>query len=329
MKKRNVKLLITATLLVVCLSVSAVCLAACDQKAAAEIADAQSNWNALANKAVYDSLTVTGTLGSGKDAVDVTISLRGYRAYIGDEWEMKYTLSAKGLEGVIDNPLVSSLLAGDNVRLTLHRDANADIVLSLAISTLFSKDIYFDESTVRQYLPIFDFSDFTFYDVEHVEGSADSFLIPAADSLAYVIYQLAPVLSGNFGMDMLAMLESWLTLGDVTGSVVVEDGNLRTMATAQHIELFAPDEDLDYMAYNIDNFPDMLLTFIESKKLTIGGIPVLDSIAVDFSAALTDGLRLSADIISEAEYIALAEDATFESVSQAYDAHRHEEIFGS
>lgn len=88
---------------------------------------------------------------------------------------------------------------------------------------------------------------------------------------------------------------------------------LATMSTAQQISVFAPQEDLDFLAYNVDNFPDMLINFFESKKLTV---PILGDI--DFNKPFADGIRLSADITSSASYKILSADATFDSVKEDY-----------
>lgn len=97
------------------------------------------------------------------------------------------------------------------------------------------------------------------------------------------------------------------------------DGNFAAMTTSQDISVFAPNEDLDFLAYNIDNFPDMLISFFDTKTLAIEGIPVLGTLELDFSEAFADGIGLSATITSSASYRFFGADATFESIAEDYD----------
>ena len=321
MKKRNVKLLITATLLILCLALSAVLFAACNgDDLTSAYAEAQKNWSAAKNKVVYDTLVIDGELGSGDSAVPVTVTVEGYRAYIGDEWVFDYNLKATGLEAVA-GVLVGSVLEGTGADITLSRSSDGNISLKLGIPYLIENaiDTSFNESVVRDYLAVFDFGDNTFYDAENISGSASAFTIDAESSLGYILYQIAPALSLNFNFDVLPMLESWLTLGDVTGSVSFADGNFSAMTTSQSVELFLPDEDADFLAYNIDNFPDMLISFFETKKISIAGF-----VEIDLSSAWAEGISLSATVGSSAEYHLLASDATFDSVQADYDAAHSE-----
>lgn len=321
MKKRNAKLLITATLLVLCLALSAVLFAACNgDDLTSAYAEAQKNWSAAKNKVVYDTLVIDGELGSGDSAVPVTVTVEGYRAYIGDEWVFDYNLKAAGLEGVA-GVLVGSVLEGTGADITLARSSDGNISLKLGIPYLIDEAVNtsFNESVVRDYLAVFDFADNTFYDAENISGSASAFTIDAESSLGYILYQIAPALSLNFNFDVLPMLESWLTLGNVTGSVSFADGNFSAMTTSQSVELFLPDEDADFLAYNIDNFPDMLISFFETKKISIAG-----SVEIDLSSAWAEGISLSATVRSSAEYHLLASDATFDSVQADYDAAHSE-----
>lgn len=321
MKKRNVKLLITATLLILCLALSAVLFAACNgDDLTSAYAEAQKNWSAAKNKVVYDTLVIDGELGSGDSAVPVTVTVEGYRAYIGDEWVFDYNLKATGLEAVA-GVLVGSVLEGTGADITLSRSSDGNISLKLGIPYLIDEAVNtsFNESVVRDYLAVFDFADNTFYDAENISGSASSFTIDAESSLGYILYQIAPALSLNFNFDVLPMLESWLTLSDVTGSVSFADGNFSAMTTSQSVELFLPDEDADFLAYNIDNFPDMLISFFETKKISIAGF-----VEIDLSSAWAEGISLSATVGSSAEYHLLASDATFDSVQADYDAAHSE-----
>lgn len=321
MKKRNAKLLITATLLVLCLAISAVLFAACNgDDLTSAYAEAQKNWSAAKNKVVYDTLVIDGELGSGDSAVPVTVTVEGYRAYIGDEWVFDYNLKATGLEAVA-GVLVGSVLEGTGADITLARSSDGNISLKLGIPYLIDEAVNtsFNESVVRDYIAVFDFADNTFYDAENISGSASAFTINAESSLGYILYQIAPALSLNFNFDVLPMLESWLTLGDVTGSVSFADGNFSAMTTSQSVELFLPDEDADFLAYNIDNFPDMLISFFETKKISIAGF-----VEIDLSSAWAEGISLSATVGSSAEYHLLASDATFDSVQADYDAAHSE-----
>lgn len=97
------------------------------------------------------------------------------------------------------------------------------------------------------------------------------------------------------------------------------DGNFAAMTTSQDISVFAPNEDLDFLAYNIDNFPDMLISFFETKALDLSSL-IGFGLSLDFSEAWADGISLSATITSSASYRFFGADATFESIAEDYDA---------
>ena len=310
MKKRNIRITVICVLLTLTLAFSAVLLAACDNEAEfrADYARAEANWNAATNKEVTDSLVVEGTLGDTEEAIPVRISLEGKRVYIGDEFEMTYNLGIVGLDAL--NPLLGIL--GNGFSLTLHRGTDGLIECALSVAGLIDLPFSFAESVIYDYVPVFDFSWATFYDTENIAGTADAYTVAGADSLAYVLWQIAPILSNNFGFDMLDYLESWLMLGDVTGAITFDGANFATMTTSQEISLVLPWSDADFLAHNIDNFPEIILDVIETKKLdiTLEGF----ALSLDFSSIFRDGIRLDATVSSDARYNILSDDATFESV---------------
>lgn len=316
MTKRNVKRTLIALSLTLCLITSVAVFAACDNGGSftSTYAEAQSNWYSASNKVVKDSLTIDGELGSGENAAPVKLTLSGYRAYIGGEWEMHYTLYATGIGDAIDNILIESALNHGAVSIDAVRASDGTITLNVNLidSTVLSVSVA--ESVIHDYLPVFDFDDNMFYDAESISGSAESFTISADASLGYILWQIAPVISNNFGFDVLPMLDRWLTLSDVTGSVSFDGGNFSAMSTSQDITLVLPDEDADFLAYNVDNFPDIVMSFFETKKLSIAGFNL------DFSAIFAEGISLSATVSSSAEYDILGSDATFESVAAVYGA---------
>lgn len=79
-------------------------------------------------------------------------------------------------------------------------------------------------------------------------------------------------LKKNFGADWLAKniwchnAKMFAALGDVTGSVSFDGGNFSAMSTSQDITLVLPDEDADFLAYNVDNFPDIVMSFFKRKS---------------------------------------------------------------
>ena len=187
-----------------------------------------------------------------------------------------------------------------------------------------SLPLSFSESVIGDYLPVFDFADNTFYDAESLSGSEDgSFSISGDDSIAYILYQIAPILSKNFGFDLLPMLDEWLTLGDVTGKVTFADGNFATMTTSQDIEVHIPDEDALFLAYNVDNFPDLVMEFFETHKLSIpidtGDLSL--TIIINAEDEFAEGIGLTANVSSEADYALLSSDVTFEQIAEDYADH--------
>ena len=323
MKKRNVKLLVVATALIICLALSAIAFTACNKDMRVSYAEAQKNWQAAEYKMVTDELVVSADVG-GENSSPITLTLSGYRAYLGEEWVMHYTLIPQGLDAFL-NGFVASLIENSGVDIVVKRTADGmlNITLSAIGMQLLSTSVA--ESVIGDYLPVFDFADSTFYDAESLSGSEDgSFSISGDDSIAYILYQIAPILSKNFGFDLLPMLDEWLTLGDVTGKVTFADGNFATMTTSQDIEVYIPDEDALFLAYNVDNFPDLVLQFFEEKKIdfkidTGGSLGVL-TISINFADEFADGIRLSANVASHAEYTLLSSDATFDGIEADYAA---------
>lgn len=311
--KKTVKTAICASLLLIILVASTFAMTACDKNDfLADYAKAQENWYSATNKVVYDSMVLDGNLGGEDVEWPIGIELEGYRAYIGDEWHFDYDIVIK--TALFEGGGAASI----NGTLDITRDAEGmvSIVLCANVPIAGELNVNFSisESAIRDYVAVFDFADNVFYDAEKISGTADAYTINGPDSLAYVFYQVAPILSNNFGFDMLPMIESWLTVGDVTGTVTFAGDNFATMTTSQSLSVFAPDADLDFLAYNVDNFPDMLISFFETKSISISGI------TVNLSKVLTDGIRISADVTSSAEYSLLGDDATFESVAEQYAA---------
>ena len=154
-------------------------------------------------------------------------------------------------------------------------------------------------------------------------GCRASNYIPLIRKAMAAEFPQVPVLSLNFGFDVLPMLESWLTLGDVKGSVNIEDGNLKHMTTSQDIELLLPNEDADFLAYNVDNFPDLVMEFFETHKLSVpidtGGLTL--TLTINGEDEFAEGIGLTANVSSEADYALLSSDVTFEQIAEDYAAH--------
>lgn len=298
--KRALKTSITIFVLLSSLTVAAFAMTACNDgyDTASAYAEAEEKWNLAANKMVTDTGTVNATVGSGESAVPLTAEVSGKRVYIGDEFVFDYTIRLK----------INSSSSSINLTLDAERDAegNTSIVIDSAILPLLGVNdisVSFTEEELNDTLPVLNLAAPTFYDAEKISGADGNYSIPGDSSLAWILWQVAPILAYDAGYDILPMIESWLTLGDVTGTLSFADGNFATMTTSQDITAYMPYEDAEFLAYNVEFFPMTLFDFIESGNLIIFNFPNIK----------TEGIRISGNVSTSATYTVLADDATFES----------------
>ena len=298
--KRALKTSITIFVLLSSLTVAAFAMTACNDgyDTASAYAEAEEKWNLATNKMVTYTGTVNATVGSGESAVPLTAEVSGKRVYIGDEFVFDYTIRLK----------INSSSSSINLTLDAERDAegNTSIVIDSAILPLLGVNdisVSFTEEELNDTLPVLNLAAPTFYDAEKISGAGGSYSIPGDSSLAWILWQVAPILAYDAGYDILPMIESWLTLGDVTGTLSFADGNFATMTTSQDITAYMPYEDAEFLAYNVEFFPMTLFDFIESGNLIIFNFPNIK----------TEGIRISGNVSTSATYTVLADDATFES----------------
>lgn len=298
--KRALKTSITIFVLLASLTVAAFAMTACNDgyDTASAYAEAEEKWNLAANKMVTDTGTVNATVGSGESAVPLTAEVSGKRVYIGDEFVFDYTIRLK----------INSSSSSINLTLDAERDAegNTSIVIDSAILPLLGVSdisVSFTEEELNDTLPVLNLAAPTFYDAEKISGADGYYSIPGDSSLAWILWQIAPILAYDAGYDILPMIESWLTLGDVTGTLSFADGNFAAMTTSQDITAYMPYEDAEFLAYNVEFFPMTLFDFIESGNLIIFNFPNIK----------TEGIRISGNVSTSATYTVLADDATFES----------------
>lgn len=298
--KRALKTSITVFIILASLTVAAFAMTACNDgyDTASAYAEAEEKWNLATNKMVTDTGTVNATVGSGESAVPLTAEVSGKRVYIGDEFVFDYTIRLK----------INSSSSSINLTLDAERDAdgNTSIVIDSAILPLLGVSdisVSFTEEELNDTLPVLNLAAPTFYDAEKISGAGGNYSIPGDSSLAWILWQVAPILAYDAGYDILPMIESWLTLGDVTGTLSFADGNFATMTTSQDITAYMPYEDAEFLAYNVEFFPMTLFDFIESGNLIIFNFPNIK----------TEGIRISGNVSTSATYTVLADDATFES----------------
>lgn len=136
MKKRNVKLLVVATALIICLALSAIAFTACNKDMRVSYAEAQKNWQAAEYKMVTGELVVSADVG-GENSSPITLTLSGYRAYLGEEWVMHYTLIPQGLDAFL-NSFVASLIENSGVDIVVKRTADGHIQSTIIPSRIYS-----------------------------------------------------------------------------------------------------------------------------------------------------------------------------------------------
>ena len=309
--KRTAKTIIVSLILLVCLLVSALALAACNKDDfVASYANAKSAWDSAEYKMSTDTGVIDATLGSGENALPVTLTLSGKRVYLGDTMRMDYSVKLTGIEDIAGGTFGSVVENGLDADITVIKDADGVYTLNGLIMGLPLLNATFTESAIKDTIPVLDFAAVTFYDPEALSGSGSSYTIPGDTSLTWILDQVAPILAYDAGYDIMPMIYDWIDFGDVTGSVTFSDGNFAAMTTSQDITAFMPYEDAEFLAYNVEFFPMILFNLIEDKVLDINGL-----ITLDFSDAIgEEGIRIEGNVSTSAQYTLLSADTTFEDI---------------
>lgn len=314
--KRTAKTIIVSLILLVCLLVSALALAACNKDDfVASYANAKSAWDGAEYKMSTDTGVIDATLGSGENALPVTITLEGKRVYLGGAFRMDYTVKVDGLADIASGLFAGALENGLDVDLSVHKSADGIFTLdAVALSGLYplAEGVTFTEQSLNDTIPVLDFGMNTFYDAELIGGSASNYTIPGESALDWILQQVAPILAYDAGYDIMPMIYDWIDFGDVTGSVTFSDGNFAAMTTSQDITAFMPYEDAEFLAYNVEFFPMILFNLIENKTIDISGL-----VTLDFSGIITDGIRISGNVATSAQYTILSADTTFDDIFPA------------
>lgn len=309
--KRTAKTIIVSLILLVCLLVSALALAACNKDDfVASYANAKSAWDSAEYKMSTDTGVIDATLGSGENALPVTITLEGKRVYLGDTMRMDYSVKLTGIEDIAGGTFAYIIEDGLDADITVIKDADGVYTLNGLIMGLPLLNATFTESAMKDTIPVLDFAAATFYDPEALSGSGSSYTIPGESSLDWILQQVAPILAYDAGYDIMPMIYDWIDFGDVTGEVTFADGTFAAMTTSQDITAFMPYEDAEFLAYNVEFFPRILFNLIEDKVLDINGL-----ITLDFSDAIgEEGIRIEGNVSTSAQYTLLSADTTFEDI---------------
>lgn len=309
--KRTAKTIIVSLILLVCLLVSALALAACNKDDfVASYANAKSAWDSAEYKMSTDTGTINATVGSGENALPVTLTLSGKRVYLGDTMRMDYSVKLTGIEDIAGGTFGSVVEDGLDADITVIKDADGVYTLNGLIMGLPLLNATFTESAMKDTIPVLDFSAATFYDPEALSGSGSSYTIPGDTSLKWILDQVAPILAYDAAFDIMPMIYDWVDFGDVTGEVTFADGTFAAMTTSQDIVALMPYDDAEFLTYNVEFFPMMLKNLIEDKVLDINGL-----ITLDFSDVIgEEGIRIEGNVSTSAQYTLLSADTTFEDI---------------
>ena len=257
-----------------------------------------------------DTGVIDATLGSGKNALPVTLTLSGKRVYLGDTMRMDYSVKLTGIEDIAGGTFGSVVEDGLDADITVIKDADGVYTLNGLIMGLPLLNATFTESAMKDTIPVLDFAAATFYDPEALSGSGSSYTIPGDTSLTWILDQVAPILAYDAGYDIMPMIYDWVDFGDVTGEVTFADGTFAAMTTSQDIVALMPYDDAEFLTYNVEFFPMMLKNLIEDKVLDINGL-----ITLDFSDVIgEEGIRIEGNVSTSAQYTLLSADTTFEDI---------------
>lgn len=308
--KRTLKLLVVTSLLLLSLVGSLLALTACDEDLVTRYAAAKDAWDKTEYKMSTDTGTINATVGSGENALPVTLTLSGKRVYLGDTMRMDYSVKLTGIEDIAGGTFGSVVEDGLDADITVIKDADGVYTLNGLIMGLPLLNATFTESAMKDTIPVLDFAAATFYDPEALSGSGSSYTIPGDTSLKWILDQVAPILAYDAGYDIMPMIYDWIDFGDVTGEVTFADGTFAAMTTSQDIVALMPYDDAEFLAYNVEFFPMILFNLIEDKVLDINGL-----ITLDFSDVIgEEGIRIEGNVSTSAQYTILSADTTFEDI---------------
>ena len=311
--KRTLKLLVVTSLLLLSLVGSLLALTACDEDLVTRYAAAKDAWDKAEYKMSTDTGVIDATLGSGENALPVTITLEGKRVYLGGAFRMDYTVKVDGLDAIASGIFAGALENGLDVDLSVRKSADGVFTLdAVALNGIYSlaEGVTFTEQSLHDTIPVLDFAAATFYDPEALSGSGSSYTIPGDTSLKWILDQVAPILAYDAGYDIMPMIYDWVDFGDVTGEVTFADGTFAAMTTSQDIVALMPYDDAEFLTYNVEFFPMMLKNLIEDKVLDINGL-----ITLDFSDVIgEEGIRIEGNVSTSAQYTLLSADTTFEDI---------------
>lgn len=311
--KRTLKLLVVTSLLLLSLVGSLLALTACDEDLVTRYAAAKDAWDKAEYKMSTDTGTINATVGSGENALSVTLTLSGKRVYLGDTMRMDYSVKLTGIEDIAGGTFGSVVEDGLDADITVIKDADGVYTLNGLIMGLPLLNATFTESAMKDTIPVLDFAAATFYDPEALSGSGSSYTIPGDTSLKWILDQVAPILAYDAAFDIMPMIYDWVDFGDVTGEVTFADGTFAAMTTSQDIVALMPYDDAEFLTYNVEFFPMMLKNLIEDKVLDINGL-----ITLDFSDVIgEEGIRIEGNVSTSAQYTLLSADTTFADIFPA------------
>ena len=150
-------------------------LTACND-VASNYVSAKEAWDSATNKMSTDTGVIDATLGSGENALPVTITLEGKRVYLGGEFRMDYTVKVDGLADIASGFLSTTIKKGLTINLSAHKNSAGVFTLNATADVYLYEDmespikyslvngVTFTEQSLHDTIPVLDIAANTFYD---------------------------------------------------------------------------------------------------------------------------------------------------------------------
>lgn len=254
---------------------------------------AEQKWIKAKDKSASDTISIDMVINN----FNIRIDIAGERTYSIDYFNYNYDITVT---------LVNYALIIVNTNLVMEAvDDSYNITIDAAdgLIAIPETDIAIEKEILSSYIN-YDFANNIIYNpLNMVIDKQGKFIIDGNDSINYILYQISPIVSNIMNMDFLPMLEGWTTFSPVNGDVYYDEkNNFSGINSNQSFEINLPWEDLDYIAYNLDNFPPDIIALLNTKKITIPNIPLIGSLNINMATMFPEYIPISGTITIESQF---------------------------
>lgn len=259
-------------------------------------ARAEQRWLSGSDKTAEDNISIDIRVLGSYLTLDLNLAISGVREYKDDSFKYDYSAILALTTYTMEILNINIIVEGDT------DGYDITIVGQGGMLNLEETKLYLSAQDMRNYVD-YDFHSQMIYESGNIELDKEGkFSINGADSVNFILYQIAPIVSNIINMDFLPYLESWLSFDEVQGQIEYSGKDFNKITTSQSANLALPWADLDYIAYNTDNFPIEVINLLKDKKIAIPGVPVVGTLNLNLGALFPDAISVSFEINIESVY---------------------------